>query len=140
VQPNAFVGKKRKPSEVELAEALGATQPLWEALLADLAAEHGVDVREWKSYSPKAGWSLRLLRKKRTIVWLAPCPGCFRVMFILGDRAVKAAREVKLSRRTLKLLDEAPRYPEGTGVRLLVKGPRDIPDIKRLALVKMAYK
>jgi len=137
VQANAFAGKPKKPTERELAEALGAAKALWDALLADLAADHGVDVREWKSYSPKYGWSLRVLRKKRTIVWLSPYPGWFQVLFILGDKALKAARAAKLSSRTLKVLDDAPRYPEGTGVRLPVKGPRALSDIKKLAGVKI---
>lgn len=134
---NAFIGKTKKPTEAEVTAALGATRPLWDQLLADLARDNGVDVLEWKSYSPKAGWALRVMRKKRTIVWLGPCPGGFQVTFILGDRALMAARQAKLSKRTLKAIAEAPRYPEGTGVRLLVKGPRDMPDIKKLAVVKV---
>ena len=46
---------------------------------------------QWTSYSPKAGWALRLKREKRTIVWMAPCPGRVRVVFILGNRALEAA-------------------------------------------------
>jgi hypothetical protein len=38
----------------------------------------------------------------------------------------------------LKLLDEAPRYAEGTGLRLMVKGPKDLAAIRKLALVKLA--
>jgi len=136
VPPNAFVGRKKKPTEAGLAAALGASRPLWDDLLAHLATETGAEIREWKSYSPKTGWALRVLRKKRTIVWLSPCPGCFRVTFILSDRALEAARATRLSKRTLKVIAEAPRYPEGTGVRLIVKQLRDVPDVKRLAVVK----
>jgi len=135
--PNAFIGKTTKPTKEELAAALGPAKALWDQLLADLAHENSVDVQDWSSYSPKAGWALRLKHKKRTIVWLAPCQGCYRVMFILGDRAVKAARQSKLPRRVIKIIDEAPRYPEGTGIRMNVKGPKDIAVIKRLALIKI---
>ena len=83
------------------------------------------------------GWALRLRRGKRNIVHLAPCQGCFHVLFILGDRAVKAARRSGLGRTGTKLLDEAPRYPEGTGVRLEVKRPRQIPLIRKLAAIKL---
>ena len=47
----------------------------------------------------KSGWSLRLKVKKRNIVYLAPCNGCFRVAFIFGDRAVAAARQSDLSEK-----------------------------------------
>jgi hypothetical protein len=60
------------------------------------------------------------------------------VALILGDKAVAAARQSNLAKSTLKLLDEAPRYPEGTGLRLMVKAQKDLAAIKKLALIKMA--
>ena len=134
---NAFIGELKKPTENQLSAALGASKQFWVKLVADLADENGVDVQEWNSYSPKAGWALRLKRKKRTIVWLSPCHSYFRVMFILGDKAVKAARQSKLPQRIMKIIDEATRYPEGTGLRIDVKGAKDIPVIKKLAAIKL---
>jgi hypothetical protein len=135
--PNAFIDKPEKPNEDELAAELGPTKALWDQLISSLADENDVDIQEWKSYSLKAGWSLCLKRKKRTIVWLSPCRGCFRAAFILGDRAVEAARQSKLPQRVIKIINEAPRYPEGTGVRIDVNGPKDIPIVKKLAAVKL---
>lgn len=135
--PNAFIGKTTVPTTQEVAAALGSTAEVWKQLLDWLAAEHRVADQEWKSSSPKYGWSLRLKLKKRTIVYLSPCNDCFRVAFILGDRAVAAARRSDLSKSALKLLDEAPRYAEGTGVRLLVKGTKDLATVRKLAVVKL---
>ena len=69
---------------------------------------------------------------------MAPCDGCFRVSFILGDRAVEAARHSRLSSRVLQLIDEAERYPEGTGVCLHIKRPADLGAVKQLAGIKLA--
>ena len=138
MSPNAFINKPKQPTNAELAAALGPAKAAWDQLLADLAQEYGANVREWNSYSLKAGWSLRVKRKERTIVWLAPCPGAFRVAFILGDKAVLAAQEAKLPKRILKIINEAPKYPEGTGVRLEVKSSKDIATLKKLAAIKLA--
>ncbi len=135
--PNAFIGWAEKPSEAELDKALGPSSAAWRALISDLAAGHGVDIQEWSGYSRKAGWSLRLKRGKRTILWLSPCQGCFRVAFILGDKALLAARQARLPASAVAALDSAPRYPEGTGVRFLIRGPKDLPAIMKLAVVKM---
>jgi hypothetical protein len=35
-------------------------------------------------------------------------------------------------------MDEAPKYPEGTGIRLEVKSPREIGVLKKLAAIKLA--
>lgn len=135
--PNAFIGKTVEPTDDDIEKALGPTKRVWDGLLANLKNEHDVALREWNCYSVKAGWSLRLKRGKRTILWLAPCSGCFRVAFILGDKALLAARQSGLSAPALRLLNEAQRYPEGTGVRLLIKGPRDIPAVKKLTVAKL---
>jgi hypothetical protein len=135
--PNAFIGKTAPPTQNEIDAALGATADVWNQLL-HWFAEQGVADQEWKSSSPKYGWSLRLKLKKRTIVYLAPCEGCFRAAFVLGDRAVAAARQSDLSKTTLKLLDEAPRYAEGTGVRLIVKATKDLASVRKLAAIKLA--
>jgi hypothetical protein len=138
MSPNAFINKPKQPTDPELAAALGPAKATWDKLLADLAQDCGANVQEWNAYSLKAGWSLRVKRKERTIVWLAPCPGCFRVAFILGDKAVLAAQEAKLPKRILNTINEAPKYPEGTGVRLEVKSSKDIATLKKLAAIKMA--
>jgi hypothetical protein len=51
---------------------------------------------------------------------------------------VAAARQSDLSKTTLKLLDEAPRYAEGTGVRLIVKATKDLASVRKLAAIKLA--
>ncbi len=133
--PNAFIGKLKPPTTSELAAELGPAQSIWDKLLADLANE-GVDLQEWNSYSPKAGWSLKVKRGKRTILYLAPCRSCFRVAFALGDRAVEAARQSKLPARAIRMLDEAKRYPEGTAVRIEVKKSGEIALVEQLARIK----
>ena len=138
MSPNAFIGKAEKPTDGDLAAALGPARATWDRLLADLDREHGANIHEWNCYSPKAGWSLRVKRKERTIVWLAPCPGSFRVAFILGDKAVRAAQQAKLPKSVLQRIDEAKKYAEGRGIRLEPKTPKDIETVKKLAVIKLA--
>jgi hypothetical protein len=139
MKPNAFIGKPKPPTGAELTAALGQARPLWDRLLAGLADEHNLTVQEWNSYSPKAGWSLRLKLKERNIVYLTPCQGCFRVSFVLGDKAVAAARQSNLPAGVIKTINEAKRYAEGTGIRLEMKKPKDIEIVKQLATIKLAH-
>ena len=134
---NAFIGKSAPPTPEEVNAALGKAAGAWKALV-DWLAEQGVTEHVWQSISPKYGWSLRLKLKKRTIVYFGPCDDCFRVAFVLGDRAVAAARRSDLPKGTLKLLAEAKKYAEGTGLRLTVKGTKDLNSIRKLAEIKLA--
>ncbi len=135
---NAFLGKSEKPTKLELSSVLGKSASIWDQLVNWFAKEHDVTIQKWNSYSPKHGWSLRLKLKKRTIVYLSPSNNCFLVMFILGDRAVKTALQTALPRATSKAIKGAPRYPEGTGIRLIVRRPSDLPAIRKLAIIKLA--
>ena len=123
--PNAFVGITVQPTEKEIYAALGPSSNTWKELVDWLAKELGVAEQEWKSSSPKYGY-------------LGPCNGCFRASFVLGDKAVAATRTSSLPKPVLKLIDEAPRYAEGTGLRLVVKTEKDLAAIRKLALIKMA--
>ncbi len=134
---NAFLGKSTRPSDSDLQRALGRAKPLWDELIGRLASEQDVSNQEWKSYSAKSGWALRLKRGQRTILWLTPSDGLFQVLFILSDKALGDAREERLPARVLRMLDEAPRYPEGTGVRLCIKAARDMPVVMKLAEIKV---
>ena len=134
--PNAFIGRTEPPTDADLDKTLGPAKGVWDQLITDLAVEHGVTIHEWRSYSPKAGWSLRLKRGKRTIVWMSPCARSFQVTFILGDRAMAAARESGLSPTVVRMLDTAQKYPEGTCIRFQIKGPRYIRAVRKLAEIK----
>jgi hypothetical protein len=134
--PNAFAGQSEPPSQAELALALGKSQSLWQELVSTLKRD--LDLAEqWGSSSIKAGWSLRLQSKKRNIVYLTPGKGSFLASFALGDKAISAARQSKLSAQVLKIIAEAKRYPEGTAVRMEVQKPGDVNAIKMLAKIKL---
>ena len=137
--PNAFIGKTEEPTGEELAAELGASRVLWDQLVTELAAELDIRDQEWHSYSRKAGWSLRLKRKERNIVYLSPSQGSFVASFALGDKAIQAARAATPSRRVLKAIAEGRRYAEGTAVRVEVARPEGIADVKKLAQAKVEH-
>jgi hypothetical protein len=86
----------------------------------------------------KYGWALRLKRKQRTIIYLAPCDNGFTASFVLGAKAVEAARNVGLPENILALLDTAPRYAEGIGLRIPIQTEGDIVAIKKLTRIKLS--
>ena len=136
--PNAFIGKITAPTDREVATKLGTGSAIWKELITWLN-EKGIDCGEWKSVSPaKYGWALRPSIKKRTILYLGPCDGCFRVSFVLGDKAVAAARTSDLPKSLLKEISEARRYAEGTGVRLMIGKPGDLASVRKLVEIKLA--
>ncbi len=100
---NAFIGQAEKPTENELTLQLGPAKVVWDKLLVELAEDFDLTTSEWTSYSLKAGWSMRLKRGERNIVYLSPGRGSFMASFALGDKAVRAARDNKLPKTVLQL-------------------------------------
>jgi hypothetical protein len=136
---NAFVGRNTQPSEAEVVTALAAAAPLWSELIDEVTAEAGNVTQEWKGVVVnKYGWSLRLKQKGRNIIFMSPCHNCFRVAFTLSDQAVSAAKEAHLPKAVRQALAAAPRYPEGTGLRLTVNRPGDLPAIRKITRIKLA--
>jgi hypothetical protein len=139
MEPNAFIGRPKQPTDEELTAALGRARAVWDALLDRLAKDCNVVTQEWNCYSRKYGWSLRLKVKDRNILYLAPCVGCFHMAIILGDKAIVTARQGKPSKSVLNLIKEGKKYPEGTAVRIEPVGAKNIPTIVSLAKLKLAH-
>ena len=135
--PNAFIGRKTKPSAKDLSATLGPSLNTWNELVSWLKTQKGLDCRTWHSVSPKYGWALRPALKARNILYMGPCDKCFRVSFVLSDRAVAASQASMVSPEVKKQIAGSRRYAEGTGVYLLIKSAQDLEDVKQLVDIKL---
>ncbi|MDD4857304.1 MAG: DUF3788 domain-containing protein [Candidatus Krumholzibacteria bacterium] len=135
---SALDDKSSRPNQETLSKTLGKASALWGDLLTYLASEYEPLTEDWHFPGKNYGWGLRVKQKKRTILYMTPCAGHFLVSFALGEKAVRAAHESRLSDSVLKLIDDARQYAEGRGVRIEVRNRGDVEEIKRLAAIKMA--
>ena len=134
---SAFDDKSETPRRGDLERVLGRSIGAWDALLDHLGVAYAPLTERWGYSGAKWGWSLRLIQKKRTILYMTPQERGFQVGFALGEKAVGAAREAGISRETLDVVDNAPKYPEGRGIRLQVRFKKDLPAVRTLAEAKM---
>jgi len=136
---NAFIGRTEVPTHAEVAEALGAKVKLWDELIGWMSEKQGVSDQEWKGVVVKKyGWSLRLKKKGRNILYLSPGKDCFMASFVLSDKAMDWAKHTHLPKTVQDALAMAPRYPEGNGLRLIVKREGDLAGIRKIAAIKVA--
>lgn len=133
---SAFADKTHPPTDEDLATVLGPAYAPWSRLIGDVAAQIPGLACLWAFTSKGTGWGLRLRHRDRVIVYLTPCEGHFLVSFVLGEKAVIRARAAKLPGELLSAIDAAPRYAEGRGVRLHVRGVRQLASIVALARIK----
>lgn len=135
---SAFDDPGAAPTAAEVSRRLGGAASLFARLLEHLQKSHGPLVEVWRFAGPKFGWSLRVKRKERVVLYLTPQEGRFLVGVVLGEKAVAAARASALPAPVLALLEAAPRYAEGRGIRLAVGPGDDLSVVEALAALKLA--
>ena len=133
---SALDQKSRSPTDDALRAVLGKAYPAWTKLLARVVGRVGPVAEEWQFTSASTGWGLRVVRNGRVIVYVTPQRSQFLVSFVIGEKAAAAARAARLSASVLKAIEDAPRYAEGRGVRIVVRGDGPVATLARLAQIK----
>jgi uncharacterized protein DUF3788 len=72
-------------------------------------------------------------------VYLTPCESHFLASFVLGAKAYDATLSAKLPKPIQVLIDRAPKYAEGRGVRIAVRNESDAEAVRTLAAIKFAH-
>jgi hypothetical protein len=72
------------------------------------------------------------------VLYMTPQVGQFLVRVVLGENAVAAAREASLPEAVLAIIDGAPRYAEGRGIRVPVTSEDDLAPVRQLVAIKLA--
>ena len=135
--PSVFMDRSSKPEKESLTKALGKTAKLWERLRNELEDEYGELTEDWKCYSQKSGWTMKLLRKKRNLFFMTPQRGHFRITFVFGDKAVSEVEKSDLPGNLIETLLQANTYVEGRGLTVEVKNSSDVEHVEKLVGIKV---
>jgi hypothetical protein len=127
-------GDGRPPARDELATRLGRSDEAFERLLAALPRVR----QEWRTYGRPSGWVLKLLQGTRTMCYVQPADGSFRVTVVLGQAAADAALASALSPAVKDALRAARVYVEGRSVAVDVSTTRHMDDVLLLLAAKRA--
>lgn len=131
--------REHRPDVENVRTALGYLEEQWFDLKQRLASEFDPVDEQWVYSGRNRGWSRRLKRRRRAVVYLTPCDGFFRASFALGEKAAAPANDSRLPADLKTLIEQAPKYAEGRAVRIEVHGPGMVPHIVELARIKMAH-
>ncbi|HEY5169687.1 MAG TPA: DUF3788 family protein [Thermoleophilia bacterium] len=134
---SAFDDVSSPPQPAAVSEVLGPSARLWDQLVSAVTESHPPTVALWNFAGVKYGWSLRLKRRDRNLLHLTPQPGTFLLGVVLGEKAALAAHRGELPKAVLKVIDEAPRYGEGRGIRMQVATTADLETARMLTALKM---
>jgi hypothetical protein len=137
MESNFFLDKSVQPDDTTLPGALGSSYNLWKELRGYLENEYGKLTEEWKFYSPKSGWTMKLLYKKRNLFFFTAYNKYFRLGFVFGDKAVAEIEKSDLPKPLIEELVNAKKYAEGRGLRIEVRTKKDVANVKKLVEMKI---
>ena len=136
---SVFVDEGHRPGPRDLESVLGKAAGPWNRLISRIGHNHPPIVELWHFGGSKYGWSLRLKRRDRIVLYMIPQRRQFLVGLVLGDKAVRAVTKQDLPPAILAAVADAPRYGEGTGVRFPVATTWDVRAVENMAAAKMAF-
>lgn len=134
---SALTDKSRAPEAAAVAAVLGPAATWWDDLVRRVTARFGPITEEWKHPGAKYGWSLRLKRRERNLIYLIPGHGSFLVALVFGERAVEAIRASDVRDDVKAMVEAATPYVEGRGIRFAVTGKADLALVERLLELKV---
>ena len=126
-------GESKPPSSRELATLLAASHT---AFLA-LTQRGSAFTCEWKRYSKKSPWVLKVSQGDRTLLYANPMVGAFEVTVVIGERAAQAALAGRVSKALHASIRAAKPYVEGRPVRVMVREQADLAGVEQLVAVKL---
>jgi hypothetical protein len=135
-----FDNKHEMPNGTMLVDALGETNRYFNRITSFIRDEYGELTPEWKFYGQKAGWSMKLMVKRRNVLFVVPCEGYFNVQLIFGDKAVEQILADGFPESIKQQLQSATKYVEGRGIQLEIRTPDDSEVVVGLIKVKMTPK
>ena len=133
-----FMDKASKPTEQQLANALGKTYHLWQEIYKLVYCKYPGGVEDWNYPGAKYGWSFRIKDKKRAILYFLPREKWFMVAFVFGAKAFEKIMSSNIAEEIKNELKNAKVYAEGRGIRIAVKNKKQLKDIEQLIDIKLA--
>lgn len=133
-----FNDKQVMPDEASLASEIGETKAYLDQICRFIEAETGQLTLEWKHYGQKSGWTLKLLSKKRNLLFVGPKYGYFIIAFVFGDLAVEAVLKSQLPETIKNELMNARKYAEGRGIRFEIRDGSLLESVEQLIRIKLA--
>jgi hypothetical protein len=126
-----------EPTEKMLSSDLEGTKKYLDKIAEFIESEYGDFKPEWKFYSKKSGWILKMFTKKRNVLFIVPCDKFFRTAFTLGDKACDLVYNSNLPDSIKRDLLEAKKYAEGRTIQIGVKTEKDLNNILEMIKIKL---
>lgn len=131
-----FDNKAVVPDVQMVADALKDTYPYWEQLQSHVQANYPSITGEWKHYGKKAGWTYKLISKKRNLLFFIPLNGCFKLRIVLGEKAASRAQATAIPNEIKEAIRTAASHIEGRSIDIDIGHHEQLEAVEQLLKIK----
>ncbi len=135
-----FTDRKQRPSEAEIAGALGALRPAWDGLIQRIRGRYPAEEDFTFLYGKKYGWALRFRVRGQLLTSLYPTQGGFTGQINLDPPAIERAQQMDVGAAVRQAIERATPYPEGRWLFIPIGSADDLSDIERLLALRVETK
>lgn len=125
------------PCSKNLESALGTSLRHWMTIRNFVFEQYPQAIEEWHVSVKKYGWSFRIKDKKRTIVYLSPRQGYFKLVMVFGTKATSKIPETDIRVSLKDELMASKKYMEGRVLQLDITDDSMVNDIKKFITIKL---
>ncbi len=135
-----FNDKNHRPTDSEVAEAVGSMLPIWLAL-SQYIRDHYPSQEDFTFlYGKKYGWAQRFRIKGKLLTSLYPTKNGFTVQINLSPQAIENVQQLDPGENVRQAIERAYPYPEGRWLFIPVESENDIRDIHQLLALRVETK
>ncbi len=131
-----FVSKEQEPIDEMVKQALHLNFALWQDVIGYLKEQYGTIESEWKFYSKKSGWCLKIASEKRNLLFLLPCDNYFIATVNMGESVREKVLSADIGKKSKELIKDAKVYMEGISVPFSVHNEIDLNEVKSILYIR----
>lgn len=129
-----------EPTREFLSQVLGEKEAWWIQIRAYAMDEYPGITEIWRYYNDGKQWLYRLMRKKKTICWMAVMAGTFRVTFYFGQKAESLIQASDLPDNVKQGFLDGPSYGKIKAISVKMEERSDVELVLQLVDLKVKLK
>ena len=130
---------EQHPTEEIIFSNIGDNKKHWQALFKELHEKYPGFEEQWRYYKDGYAWLLKIVKKKKTVMWVAVFDGFFNTTFYFGEKAEPVIMSSDLP-ENLKEQYRTNRYGKIRGVTVTPHSAKDIKDVFSLVTLRLSIK
>jgi hypothetical protein len=140
MEPVVLTDKSVKPTDDMVFSIIGNRKELWLQILDYMVANHKDITEQWNFYNDGKCWMFRIMKKKKTVLWIGVLKDTFRVGFWFGNKAEPIILKSDISKKSKDFYKNAKQTKIGKGIAIVMSDAADVEDVKKLTELKLKMK